>query len=43
MTQEERFSYEDLTNEFANLKTISETTNDPYFLSLYSGALFNVG
>jgi hypothetical protein len=43
MTQDGRFDYEDLVNEFANLKTISDGTDDPYILSLYSGALFNVG
>lgn len=43
MTQEQRFSYEDLKDEFANLKTLSETVKDPYFLALYSGALFNTG
>jgi len=43
MTQDGRFSYDDLKNEFANLKTVSESTLDPYFLSLYSGALFNAG
>jgi hypothetical protein len=32
-----------LVNEFANLDTISQTSKDPYFLSLYAGALFNVG
>jgi hypothetical protein len=43
MTQDGRFSYDDLKNEFANLKTISESTEDPYILALYSGALFNTG
>jgi len=43
MTQEKRFSFDDLTAEFANLKKISETATDPYFLALYSGALFNTG
>ena len=43
MTQESRFSFEDLKDEFANLKTISESSKDPYFLALYSGALFNTG
>jgi len=43
MTQDGRFSYEDLGNEFANLKKISESTKDPYILALYSGALFNTG
>jgi len=32
-----------LSNEFDNLKKISESNEDPYFLALYSGALFNVG
>jgi len=43
MTQEGRFSFEDLKDEFANLKKVSETATDPYFLALYSGALFNTG
>ena len=43
MTQEGRFTFEDLKNEFTNLKKISEKNEDPYFLALYSGALFNAG
>jgi len=43
MTQEGRFSYDDLKDEFDNLKKLSETATDPYFLALYSGALFNAG
>lgn len=42
MTQEQRFGYDDLKDEFANLKKLAETNTDPYFLALYSGALFNV-
>lgn len=43
MTQEGRFSFDDLKDEFANLKKVSETATDPYFLALYSGALYNTG
>jgi len=43
MTQNGKFSYDDLENEFKNLKKVSETSEDPYILALYSGALFNVG
>jgi len=43
MTQEDRFSYDDLKDEFENLKKLSESSTDPYFLALYSGALFNTG
>jgi hypothetical protein len=37
------FGYEELKNEFKNLEQISHVTKDPYVLSLYSGALYNVG
>ena len=42
LTQENRFGKEDLQNEFDNLDKIAQTSEDPYFLSLYSGALYNV-
>lgn len=32
-----------MVNEFENLKKISESNEDPYFLALYSGALYNAG
>lgn len=43
LTERAQYSYEDLQPEFEKLERISEFTNDPYFLALYSGALFNVG
>ena len=35
-------NFETLREEFNNLETISKTSNDPYFLALYSAALYNV-
>jgi len=43
LTQDGKFSYDDLKDEFANLKEIASNTKDPYILSLYAGALVNVG
>ena len=42
LTQEAKYSYDDLKDEFESLQKLSETTEDPYFLSLYCGALYNV-
>jgi len=43
LTQENKFSKEDLQNEFDNLKNVlNDHMSDPYFLSLYAGSLFNV-
>ena len=42
LTQDAKFSYDDLKNEFENLNKLSQNNNDPYFLSLYCGALYNV-
>ena len=43
LTEDEEFSYEDLKAEFEQLENVALTTDDPYFLGLYSGALFNAG
>jgi len=43
LTEDEEFSYEDLKAEFEQLEKVALTTDDPYFLGLYSGALFNAG
>ena len=43
LTEDEEFSYEDLKAEFEQLENVALTTDDPYFLGLYSGALFNEG
>ena len=43
LTEDEAFTYDDLKTEFEHLERISLTSQDPYFLGLYSGALFNVG
>lgn len=43
LTEEGVLAYADLESEFENLRQISRLTDDPYFLALYSGALFNVG
>jgi hypothetical protein len=42
LTFEKDINYEFLKPEFERLKTISQTSSDPYFLALYSAALFNV-
>lgn len=42
LTEDGKFGYEDLKDEFESLKEIVENTNDPYILSLYAGALVNV-
>jgi len=43
LTEDKEFSYEDLKAEFEQLEKVALTTDDPYFLGLYSGALFNAG
>ena len=43
LSEDADFDYEDLRSEFENLERISINNQDPYFLSLYSGALYNVG
>ena len=43
LTTQQGFGYDDLKDEFQNLQRVSESTRDPYFLALYSGALYNVG
>jgi len=43
LTEDGEFSYEDLKAEFEQLEKVALTTDDPYFLGLYSGALFNAG
>lgn len=42
LTFEEDIDYTFLKAEFENLERISLTSKDPYFLALYSAALFNV-
>lgn len=42
LTQDGKFSYEDLKENFDEMKEISAKSNDPYILSLYAGALVNV-
>jgi hypothetical protein len=43
LTEDGKFSYDDLKDEFESLKEIVQNSNDPYILSLYAGALVNVG
>lgn len=43
LSQIEGYTYERLEKEFKYLKDKAETETDPYFLSLVSGALWNVG
>ena len=43
LTAGQGFGYDDLREEFENLQRVSQSTHDPYFLALYSGALYNVG
>jgi hypothetical protein len=37
---EDDIDYNFLSKEFERLRTISDTSKDPYFLALYSAALF---
>lgn len=43
MSQIQGYTYDRLEKEFTYLESKAETDTDPYFLSLVSGALWNVG
>jgi len=43
LSSQDAFDYDNLKEEFDHLEKQSQTTDDPYFLGLYSGSLFNVG
>ena len=43
LSYQEEFSAADLQAELNHLEDVSQTTDDPYFLALYAGSLYNVG